>query len=54
MHSTAIAYGSSGTEEDFHPSHHLFVIADMTLFLHELHLQAERQRGAFAADDGAC
>jgi len=26
-------------------------ISYMTLFLHELHLQAERQSGAFAADD---
>ena len=30
MHSTAIAHGSSGTEEDFHPSHHLFDFAYMT------------------------
>jgi len=40
--------------EYFCLSHHLLDITDMTLFLHELLYQLERQLGAFAADDGAC
>jgi len=52
--SVQTAHGSSRTEEDFRPSHHLLDTADMTLFLYELLLQPECQRGAFVPDDGAC
>ena len=45
--SVQTTHGSSRTEEDFRPSHHLLGIADiMTLFLYELHLQAKHQRCA--------
>jgi len=44
--SVQTAHGSSRTEEDFRPSHHLLDIADMTLFLYEMLLQREHQSSA--------
>ena len=49
--SVQTAHLSSRTEEDFCPSYRLLDNVDMTLFLYELLVQAERQRAAFAADD---